>query len=352
MHHRSAKTGHRYSPAIVKKQAPKSHTSGTKHDILVRNEHARTLLDDRMIAVVGHELTVFTPTYVDSLSSVQVLWARLQPDGFIIKDRMLVGTYFGVVTTALAVALWQTSKALSSGRLSGIDITSAASLYLVVIGIVTTIFKTTRAVQWNWYDFIRMQHKSKIINFTHEERCVTYGEVVALAASRDENDKHSMLGPSNLCFLPDHEFTGSVKLPWAVPIGAFITNGFLLLQEYSTGVLLLVATTSGVYGANNVYHYSDNARVFKCKQITAGICHVVEEVDSGSKRFGQLGFAALRVGWDGKEGNECQGLTIKSLSNNLRMDTLQSSGRRFPNMKRHSLRRYTGGNYVEGTLRS
>jgi hypothetical protein len=307
---------------------------------------------DRKIAVVGHELTVFSPTFVYSHSPAQVLWARLQPDGFIIKDRMLVGTYFGVVTTALAVAIWQTSEALSSGRLSGIDITSAASLYLVVIGIVTTIFKTTRAVEWSWYDFIRMQHKSKIINFTHEERCVTYGEVVALAASHDENDKHSMLGPSNLCFLPDHKFTGSVNLPWAVPIGALITNGFLLLQEYSTGLLLLVATTSDVYGANNTFEYSENARVFICKQMTPGICHVVKEVESGSKRFGQLGFAALRVGWDGKEGNECQGLTSKSLSHNLRMDTLQSAGRRFPIMKRHSLRRYTGGNYAEGTLRS
>ncbi|CAO3671751.1 unnamed protein product [Umbelopsis ramanniana] len=148
VHHRSAKTGDSYSPAIVKKQAPKSHTSGTKHDILVRNEHAQELENDRTIAVVGHELTVFTPTFVNSLPA-QVLWDRLQPDGFIIKDRMLVGTYFGVVTTALAVAIWQTSEALSSGKLSGIDITSAASLYLVVIGIVTTIFKTTRAVEWS-----------------------------------------------------------------------------------------------------------------------------------------------------------------------------------------------------------
>lgn len=337
VYYRSAKTGDSYLPATAKKKTPKRHTSGTKRDILVRNEHCPNYPDDRMIAVVGHELTVFKPTYLDSLS-VQVLWARLQPDGFIIKDRILVGTYFGVVTTALAVAIWQTSEALSSGRLSGIDITSAASLYLVVIGIVTTIFKTTRAVEWSWYDFIRMQHKSKIINFTHEERCVTYGEVIALAASRDENDKHAMLGPSNLCFLPDHEFTGSVNLPWAVPIGALITNGFLLLQEYSTGELLLVATTRDVYGANRTYDYSDNARVFICKQITRGICHVVEEVDSGSKLFGPLGFAGLRVGWDGKEGNKCQELTRKSLSNHLRIGTLQSAGRRFSFMKGYSLR--------------
>ncbi|KAI8579779.1 hypothetical protein K450DRAFT_240303 [Umbelopsis ramanniana AG] len=294
VHHRSAKTGKRKESTMTKRKDPTSHTSGAKHDIIVRNEHSIETKADRMIAVVGHELAVFTPSFPNT-EQVFALWARLHPDGFIVKDKVLVGSYFAVIAAALTIAIWQTSLALHVGKLSGIDITSAASLYLVGIGIVTTIFKTTRAVDWSWFDFIRMQHKSRVFSFTHEERHVSYGDIVALAASYDENDKHAVLGKTHLSFLQDQEFTGNVNLPWPVPIGSLITNGFLLLKEYGTGSLLLVATTRGVYGANFIYEYSPNARVFRCEELTPGICHIIQEVTDDSLRFGELGFAALRV---------------------------------------------------------
>ncbi|KAI9284650.1 hypothetical protein BC943DRAFT_325297 [Umbelopsis sp. AD052] len=293
LHYRSAESGRRNAHDIVRKTKPTRHTSSTRK-IIIHDKMRRRTAAERMIAVVGHEFAVFTPPFVNS-NPPYALWARLHLDGFIIKDRVLVGTYFAVIAAAITIAIWQTSEALRTGKLSGIDITSAASLYLVVTGIVTTIFKTTRAVQWSWFDFVRMQHKSRAFDFTHEERCVTYSEILALAASYDKNDKHAMLGKSNLTFLQDQKFTGNVMLPWPVPTGSLIASGFLLLKEYSTGSLFLAATTKSAYGADSVYSYSDYARVFKCEEIAPGTCHVTQEVDYNSLRFGELGFAALRV---------------------------------------------------------
>ncbi|KAG2176088.1 hypothetical protein INT44_000567 [Umbelopsis vinacea] len=292
VHYRSAESGRRNAHDIARKTEPTRHTSTRK--IIIHDKMSMEARDDRTIAVVGHEFAVFTPPSMNS-NPPYALWARLHLDGFIVKDRLLVGTYFAVIAAAITIAIWQTSEALRTGKLSGIDITSAASLYLVVTGIVTTIFKTTRAVEWSWFDFVRMQHKSRAFIFTHEERCVTYSEILALAASYDKYDKHAMLGKSNLTFLQDQEFTGNVMLPWPLPIGSLIASGFLLLKEYSTGSLYLVVTTRGVYGANSVYSYSDYAKVFKCEETSHGICHITQEVDYDSLLFGELGFAALRV---------------------------------------------------------